>query len=160
MEKEGTHNFSESLPQLYRFCRLLTGDPVKALEAFKNTVREAALLASRRQLPADRLWPFHEARHQCRDSPSEVAVAADSVDEPISKEVTAQVRQLGTDQLAAWISSSPEPQRSALALYYLNEFSHREMQSLLDLKMSELAALISQGRARFQAWLKMIPETP
>jgi len=43
----------------------MTGDAAKALEAFQNTVREAALLASRGQLPADRLWSFHEARHQC-----------------------------------------------------------------------------------------------
>ena len=40
----------------------MTGDAAKALEAFQNTVREAALLASRGQLPADRLWSFHEAR--------------------------------------------------------------------------------------------------
>lgn len=156
-----SHNFSERLPQLYRFCFLLTGDPAQALTAFQNTVREAALLASRRQLPADRLWPFHEARHQCQISPNENAAAtADLPDEPASDELAGQVGQLKPDQLAGWIASSPEPQRSALALYYLNEFSHREMQTLLDLKMNELAALISQGRARFQAWLKTAPETP
>ena len=45
----------------------MTGDRANALQAFQNTVREAALLASRRQLPTDRLWSFHEARHQCLD---------------------------------------------------------------------------------------------
>lgn len=161
MEKEERHNFSDRLPQLYRFCFLLTGDRAKALEAFQNTVREAALLASRRQLPADRLWSFHEARHQCLAAQTEVpAETSESADEPITAEAAARVGQLAPDQLAGWISSAPEPQRSALALYYLNEFSHREMQNLLDLKMNELAALISQGRTRFQGWLRTVTETP
>ena len=51
---------------------------------------------------------------------------------------------------------APEPQRSALAFFYLNEFSHREMQNLLDVKMSELASLISHGRSQFQAWLNSV----
>ena len=43
----------------------MTGDSSRAIDAFQRTLREAALLASRDQLPADRLWSFHEARHQC-----------------------------------------------------------------------------------------------
>ena len=42
----------------------MTGDSSRAIDAFQRTLREAALLASRDQLPADRLWSFHEARHQ------------------------------------------------------------------------------------------------
>ncbi len=36
-----------------------------------------------------------------------------------------QIEQLEPDQLAVWISAAPEPQRSALALFYLDEFSLR-----------------------------------
>ncbi|HEY1582976.1 MAG TPA: hypothetical protein VGF73_07755 [Chthoniobacterales bacterium] len=160
MEKEEAHGFSQVLPQLYRFCFLMTGDKSRALEAFQRTVREAALLASRAQLPADRLWAFHEARHQC------LVLTKDDVqpestqppEEPIAPDAAAQVAQLDTDQLAAWISAAPEPQRSALVFFYLNEFSHREMQNLLDIKMSELAGLISRGRSQFQAWLNAVTE--
>jgi DNA-directed RNA polymerase specialized sigma24 family protein len=56
--------------------------------------------------------------------------------------------------LATWVSAVPEPQRSALALFYLNEFTYREILSLLDLKVNELATLIARGRSLFQAWLK------
>ncbi|HEY3663603.1 MAG TPA: hypothetical protein VGL24_10655 [Chthoniobacterales bacterium] len=162
MEKKGAQKFSESLPQLYRFCLLMTGDPAKALEAFQNTVREAALLASRGQLPPDRLWAFHEARHQCLhlakgDVQPESAIMPE---EPISSDAAARVAQLEPEQLAAWISAAPEPQRSALAFFYLNEFSHREMQNLLDVKMQELASLISHGRSQFQAWLNRVTEAP
>ena len=34
------------------------------------------------------------------------------------------------------------------------------MQNLLDLKMNELAHLISHGRSRFQAWLNTVTEAP
>jgi DNA-directed RNA polymerase specialized sigma24 family protein len=162
LEKEGAHNLSESLPQLYRFCVLMTGDAGKALAAYQNTVREAALLAARGQLPADRLWSFHEARHQCLElSKNDVKPESSTMaEEPISPDAAARVAQLEPDQLAAWIAAAPEPQRSALAFFYLNEFSHREMQNLLDVKMNELASLISHGRSQFQAWLNTVTQRP
>jgi DNA-directed RNA polymerase specialized sigma24 family protein len=64
-----------------------------------------------------------------------------------------QIEQLDPDQLAVWISAAPEPQRSALALFYLDEFSLREMVALLEMKAGELSQLISSGRRQFQAWL-------
>lgn len=140
----------------------MTGDPARALDAFQNTVREAALLASRGQLPLDRLWAFHEARHQCLDlAKGEVQPESEILpEEPISSDAAARVAQLKPEQLTAWIAAAPEPQRSALAFFYLNEFSHREMQNLLDVKMQELANLISHGRSQFQAWLNRVTEAP
>ena len=154
---------SEVLPQLFRFCFLMTGEEAKALEAFQSTLREAALLASRGQLPDDRLWCFHEARHQCiaitqHDVQPEKMAAM--LEEPIMPDAAARVAQLEPEQLAAWIAAAPEPQRSALAFFYLNEFSHREMQNLLDVKMNELASLISHGRSQFQAWLNTATAGP
>jgi len=140
----------------------MTGDAAKALEAFQNTVREAALLASRGQLPADRLWSFHEARHQCLvlSKGDGQQRSTEMPEEPISTDAAARVAKLDPAQLASWISATPEPQRSALAFFYLNEFSHREMQNLLDVKMNELAGLISHGRSQFQAWLNTVTEAP
>jgi DNA-directed RNA polymerase specialized sigma24 family protein len=140
----------------------MTGNVAKALEAFQNTVREAALLASRGQLPADRLWSFHEARHQCLvlSKGDGQPKSPDMPEETISTDAALRVAQLDPAQLATWISATPEPQRSALAFFYLNEFSHREMQNLLDVKMNELASLISHGRSQFQAWLNTVTEAP
>jgi DNA-directed RNA polymerase specialized sigma24 family protein len=162
LEKQGAKYLSHRLPQLYRFCLLMTGDAAKALNAFQNTVREAALLAARGHLPADRLWSFHEARHQCLElAKNDLHPPRNTApEEPISSDAAARVAQLNPDQLAGWISAAPEPQRSALAFFYLNEFSHREMQNLLDLKMNELASLISHGRSQFQAWLNNVTKSP
>lgn len=146
---------TQNLPQLYRFCFLMTGDASKAREAFQNTVREAALRAARDEPPPDRLWFFRDARWRC------IAVCEEGIQaEPgmleeteISPSAPMQIEQLNPDQLAVWISAAPEPQRSALALFYLDEFSLREMLALLEIKAGELSELISSGRRQFQAWL-------
>jgi DNA-directed RNA polymerase specialized sigma24 family protein len=146
---------TQNLPQLYRFCFLMTGDASKAQEAFQDAVREAALRSARDEPPSDRLWFFREARWRC------IAVSQQGLQaEPgmlkeaeISPVAPMQIEQLDPDQLAVWISAAPEPQRSALALFYLDEFSLREMLALLEMKAGELSELISSGRRQFQAWL-------
>ena len=86
----------------------MTGDAAKALEAFQNTVREAALLASRGQLPADRLWSFHEARHQCLVLSKDDGQprSTEMPEEAIATDAAARVAQLDPAQLAAWISAT------------------------------------------------------
>jgi DNA-directed RNA polymerase specialized sigma24 family protein len=133
----------------------MTGDASKAQEAFQDTVREAALRSARDEPPPDRLWFFRDARFRC------IAVCEEGLQaEPgmleeteISPSASMQIEQLDPDQLAVWISAAPEPQRSALALFYLDEFSLREMLALLEMKADELSELISSGRRQFQAWL-------
>jgi DNA-directed RNA polymerase specialized sigma24 family protein len=64
-----------------------------------------------------------------------------------------QIRRLDPAQLAVWISAAPDPQRSALALFYLDEFDYREILDLAELKLSELSRLLAKGRRQLQAWL-------
>lgn len=146
---------TQNLPQLYRFCFLMTGDAGKAQEAFQNTVREAALRSARDEPPPDRLWFFRDARWRCLAVCEEGLQAEPGMLEEteISTVGPMQIDQLDPDQLAVWISAAPEPQRSALSLFYLDEFSLREMLALLELKAGELSELISSGRRQFQAWL-------
>ena len=136
----------------------MTGDASKAQEAFQSTVREAAMRTAGGEPPADRLWFFRDARWRC------VAVCEEGLQaEPgmleeheVSPEAPLQLEQINPEQLAIWISAAPEPQRSALALFYLDEFNLREMLSLLEVKAVELSDLISSGRQQFQAWLNSI----
>lgn len=133
----------------------MTGEAAKAQDIFQDTLREAAFLASKGEPPADRYWFFREARWRC------LAVAAKGMQpetlqndsaEP-SPQAPEQIAQLEPEQLAIWISAASEPQRSALALYYLDEFNYREMLSILGFKLNELARVIGAGRREFQAWL-------
>ena len=145
----------QNLLQLYRFCFLMTGDAAKAQTAFQDTVRDASMRTDADEPPPDRLWFFREARERC------VAVTEEGIQaEPgmleeveLSPDAPTQIATLTPEQLAVWISAAPEPQRSALAFFYLDEFTLPELLSLLDMKAGELSDLICSGRRQFQSWL-------
>lgn len=146
---------TKNLPQLYRFCFLMTGDASKAQAAFQDTVREAAERAARDEPAPDRLWFFRDARWRCLALGEQGLQAEPGMMEEadISPFAPTQIEQLDPDQLGVWISAAPEPQRSALALFYLDEFSLAEILSLLEIKAPEFSTLVSSGRRQFQAWL-------
>jgi DNA-directed RNA polymerase specialized sigma24 family protein len=114
--------------------------------------------SARDEPPPDRLWFFRDARFRCLNVTEEGIQAEPGMMEEteISPVAPKQIERLEPDQLAIWISAAPEPQRSALALYYLDEFSLGEMLALLEVKAGELSDLISSGRRQFQAWLDAI----
>jgi DNA-directed RNA polymerase specialized sigma24 family protein len=136
----------------------MTGDLEKAKEAFQGTVREAALRASRGEPPADRLWFFREARGRCLAAAEQGLQPEDFEIEhhEVCASAPAQIAQLDSEQLAVWVSSAPDPQRSALSLFYLDEFSDSELLSMLELKPRELSKLLVFGRHQFQAWLDAV----
>ena len=124
---------TKNLPQLYRFCFLMTGAVAKAQTAFQETVSEAATRTAADEPPPDRLWFFRQARDRCLAVTEEgIQAEPGMLDEvEISPEAPAQITTLTPEQLAVWISAAPEPQRSALALFYLDEFTLPELLSLL-----------------------------
>jgi DNA-directed RNA polymerase specialized sigma24 family protein len=146
---------TKNLPQLYRFCFLMTGDAGKAQAAFQDTVREAATRAASDEPPPDRLWFFRDARWRCIALGEQGLQAEPGMLEEVEISPTAamQIEQIEPTQLAVWISAAPEPQRSALALFYLDEFSLPELLSLLEMKAGEFSQLICSGRRQFQSWL-------
>jgi len=151
----------QNLQQLYRFCLLMLGDARKAQEIFQTTLREAALRAARGELPKEPFWLFRDARWRCLET-SETELQAEplEIDEhDIVPEAPSQIEQLEPAQLAIWISSAPDPQRTALALFYLDEFDYLEILDLAELKLNELSRLLTLGRRQFQAWLDaMLPK--
>jgi DNA-directed RNA polymerase specialized sigma24 family protein len=146
---------SRSLPQLYRFCFLMMGDAVKAQEIFQATMHEMALRSAQGELPNDHFWAFRDARERCLEA-SETGLQAEPIEmeeHPLAVDASSQIEKLESTQLAIWISGAPEPQRTALALFYLDQFDHEDLLALTELKTAELARLIANGRQQFQAWL-------
>lgn len=133
----------------------MMGEEGQAQQIFQDTVREAAFLAANGDAPRDRFWFFREARWRCLAAAAKNVQPESGANEKaeVSSQAPEQIAQLEPEQLATWISAAPEPQRSALALYYLDEFSYREILSITGLRLNELAAAIAAGRAEFQAWL-------
>lgn len=139
----------------------MLGDARKAQEVFETTLREAALRAAHGELPHRPFWLFRDARWRCLEA-SETDLQAEALqleERDITSVAPSQVAQLEPTQLAIWISGAPDPQRTALALFYLDEFDYREILELAELKLSELSRLLVLGRRQFQAWLDaMLPE--
>jgi len=145
----------QDLLQLYRFCFLMLADTAKAQEIFHATLREAAQLAADGEAPRDRLWFFRNARWRCLEA-GEQGLQPEETDleqGELSEHAPSQIEKLEPEQLAIWISAAPDPQRTALALFYLNEFSYRDLLSVTELKPPELSKLLCNGRREFQAWL-------
>jgi DNA-directed RNA polymerase specialized sigma24 family protein len=146
---------NQKLPQLYRFCFLMLGDAGRALEVFQAIMHDAALRAAQGELPKDRFWLFHDARARCLEA-GEKGLQPEEVEfeeHPINPNAPKQIEKMEASQLAIWISAAPDPQRSALALFYLDEFDHEELLELTDLKTPELGKFIGNARQEFQAWL-------
>jgi len=132
----------------------MTADAAKAQEVFQDTLREAAFHSANGE-PPDRYWFFRQARWRCLDVTAQ-GVQPEVLENnlaDVSEHAPEQIAHLDPEQLAIWISAAPDPQRSALALFYLDEFSYREIMSMLELKLGELAHAVAFGRREFQAWL-------
>lgn len=133
----------------------MLGDEARALEIFQAIMHDAALRAAQGQVPRDRSSLFREARFRCLEA-GEKGLQPEQVEfeeHPINAAAPKQIQKLEPAQLAIWVSGAPDPQRSALALFYLDEFDHDELLELTELKTPELAKLIGNARQEFQAWL-------
>jgi DNA-directed RNA polymerase specialized sigma24 family protein len=136
----------------------MLGDAQKAREVFEATLRAATERAGETETPADRFWLFREARGRCLEA-SEQGLQPEDVDLPqdeLSSVAAEQVLKIDPNQLAIWISAAPEPQRTALALFYLDEFTHREILKIAELKTAELSQLLASARRQFQSWLNSV----
>lgn len=141
----------------------MTGEAIKAQEIFQATTHEAALRAAQGELPKDRLWLFRDARGRCLEA-SEAGIQPEEVEmeeHEIASSAPQQIARLEPVQLAVWIAGAPEPQRSALALFYLDHFNHEDLLDLVELKPAEFSRHIANGRQQFQSWLNAtVPSEP
>jgi DNA-directed RNA polymerase specialized sigma24 family protein len=128
------------------------------LEVFEAVMHDAALRAAAGEMPKDRLWLFRDARERCLEiteaglQPEESELEEHALD----VHAPAQIARLEPSQLAVWIAGAPDPQRSVLALFYLDEFDHDELLAMTELKTSEMGKLLADGRQQFQAWLNAV----
>src|SRR5436309_10624524 len=133
----------------------MTGDAAKAQEVFQDTLREAAFHSANREPPPDRYWFFRQARWRCLNVTAQ-GVQPEVLESnlaDVSEQAPEQIAHLHPEQLAIWISAAPDPQRSALALFYLDEFDYLEILDIAELKLSTLSRCLLQGRRQLQAWL-------
>jgi len=141
----------------------MLGDSRKAQEVFHTTLREAALRAAEGELPKEPFWLFRDARWRCLEATkTDLQPESFEIDEhEIDPGAASQIEQLDPAQLAIWISAAPDPQRTALALFYLDEFDYTEILEIAELKLTTLSRCLAKGRRQLQAWLDAKhPEQP
>ncbi len=112
--------------------------------------------AAQGELPREPLWLFRDARWRSLEaSKTDLQPEPLELDEhDVTPEAALQIEQLEPTQLAIWISNAPDPQRTALALFYLDEFDYCEILDIAELKLNVLSRYLSQGRRQLQAWLE------
>ena len=137
----------QNLPQLYRFCFLMLGDSRKAQEVFHATLREAALRAAQGELPKEPFWLFRDARWRCLEAtkndlqPEEVEID----EHDLGAAAASQIEDSIPCNSRFGSPAAPDPQRSALALFYLDEFDTEEILDLAELKLNELSRLLARA---------------
>ncbi len=125
--------------EYYRLALLLTGDANSAEHVIEEITAEGASHISQiRDAKRMAAWYVHRIREK-----AEVFTAAGS--ETASKELPPRAREI-----VARIHALKEPDRSAVALFYLNRFTAREIAHLLKIRIEELSACLEHGRSVLQ----------
>lgn len=143
-ETPETLTYGEHLPALYRYAFLMTGSVPSAAEVLRLTVEQAERgdLSDVRDPRRVKRWLFARARNLC----AKPLPLPDALDLP-------GVRTASDDptrQLVAVFAALPESERSALILFYLYVFDAAGLAEVLDVKITDLAALLSRGRTSLQ----------
>lgn len=121
--------------EYYRLALLLTGEPARAEAALSEVAREGgAQFAQIRDEKRRAAWFVRRLRERCTDA----------IPEPGEGE-HGQI-PAGAREVVERISRMPEPDRSAVALFYLNRFTGREIAHILDMRIEQLSETLRQGR--------------
>src|SRR5215467_11835868 len=130
----------------------MLGDSRKAQEVFHATLREAAQCAAHGELPEEPFWLFREARWRCleatKDDLQPEAVEIDEHDLGVA--AASQIERLDPVQLAIWISTAPDPQRSALALFSLHDALPIALLHRTQLNFTDHTRSLARGRRHLQ----------
>lgn len=134
---------AETLHELYRFALLLTAAPETAERAVMDSLTGAAgPLAQLRCAHGRNRWLAAEVRRRC------LASETAGINNDIA---TSRVESRhDIPDVSQQFASLPEPQRTALALFYVNLFDAEEIAQFLHLNLDQLAALLAAGRTELQ----------
>lgn len=129
---------AEHLGALHRYASLLTGgDPAATSAAFDATLDRAAARSGDIRCPLrSARWLFAEVRVQCRRLTGNRRGAAAAV---------------APEGSAAAFLGLSEPERAALALFYVGPFRRLELADTLGVRPDELGPLLQRARTRLGA---------
>jgi DNA-directed RNA polymerase specialized sigma24 family protein len=144
---------SATLAEFYRFALLLTGSIQTAERVLADALTECETqLVQMRNEKSRQAWFTARLRERC---------AAAEVIEPAPRLLREEEGGMGGEllEIEAYLMAQrfhrlPEPERTALALFYLDAFELEEIAKLLKLDEEELAAAVGRGRQLLQNELR------
>jgi DNA-directed RNA polymerase specialized sigma24 family protein len=139
-----------TLSEFYRFALLLTGDAGTAERIVTETLQDVAgRLSELRHESRRRSCVAAKIRERClKRETGNAGEASGLVGEEALAAGGGPVLGAEALNLAQRFSGLPEPERTALALFYLNLFTPDEIASLLAMELDDLGPLLAGGRKR------------
>jgi RNA polymerase sigma factor (sigma-70 family) len=142
---------NDTLADFYRFALLLTGSLKTAEQIMADTLQAVGeQLAELRHENSRRAWLAMRIRERClRENAINPAAIPRLLREETDVE-RGEVLKIEAFIVAQRFSTLPEPERSALALFYLEIFSVEEIAKLLKLSIDDLAVILARARSQLE----------
>jgi DNA-directed RNA polymerase specialized sigma24 family protein len=153
---------SAALAEFYRFALLLTGNAKSAEQVMAETLAEVETQISEfRNETSRRAWLATHIRERClkNNFPGEPAAPRLVGDDTETGEKPA-TRKLEAFLLAQRFHMLPEPERSALALFYLEFFTVEEIARLLKMDIELLCDTLGAARTLLRESLRDLHGEP
>ena len=147
---------SAALAEFYRFALLLTGNAKSAEQVMAETLAEVeGQLSQFRNETSRQAWLATHIRERCLKNNASAPPAAPRLlrDDSETGDKTA-VLKIEAFLLAQRFHMLPEPERSALALFYLEFFSVEEIAELLKMDTDLLSDTLGAARQLLQESLR------
>src|SRR5687768_13769810 len=143
---------SVTLAEFYRFALLLTGNARSAEQVMAETLLEAETqLEQFRNETARQAWLATRIRERClKNNASAPPAAPRLVRDDSETGDQPPVLQVEAFLLAQRFHALPEPERSALALFYLEFFTIEEIARLLKMEVEALSETLGAARQLLQ----------
>jgi DNA-directed RNA polymerase specialized sigma24 family protein len=142
---------ADLMPDIYRFAILMTGCTAKSSQVLQASVERASRgLREIRDAKRARRWLFSQARADCGTVRGPVPRMPGAHDAPAAEADLPDFPASGVSpapEIAGAFAGLPEPERCALALFYLYLFSPLELAEVLEIKPRALPEVLIRGRA-------------
>lgn len=133
-----------TLAEFYRLALLLTGNLKVAEQVMAETLRDVeAQLAELRHEGSRVAWLASRIRQRCL---RENAGGGQPAPRLLRESEADGILRIEAFIVAQHISTLPEPERSALALFYTELFTAEEIAKVLKVSVDELASLLARAR--------------
>jgi DNA-directed RNA polymerase specialized sigma24 family protein len=152
---------SATLAEFYRFAVLLTGDHQLGQQIVAETLAEVeGQLGQFRHETSRQAWLATRIRERClRAGASLIQPAPRLLRDEADTGCKLEVLQIEAYLVAQRFHFLPEPERSALALFYLDFFTVDEIAKLLKIPEHDLPDTLARARALLQDQLRAMRAT-